>query len=206
VISLRFGWGQGFEFECGGGGDRDESGLTFDIECLGSGGIQCGAFRIELVIVGEHEGVAAPHLVLQRERPEVSLLVLATDAGAGELHVAPMGGNPDSKLLDSLVENAEPEGGASAHQAIADRDQVEHLGDDPGGQRFESNLHVPCRFLGTIGERLTLVGAGRHFACTGEGFGLQLQTWNRGDADPGCFTSGAHDPERAEVEHGRQGG
>src|SRR5262249_8504125 len=85
---------------------------------------------IERVVVGDDESVTAPRFVLQRNGPDVTLLIFATQIQARELDVPPVRRQADPELLHALVENRKTDRRASTHQAISDCHEVEHFGDD----------------------------------------------------------------------------
>ena len=85
-----------------------------------AGQVERAALGVKLVIVGDHQRVAAPGLVLERDGPHVGLLLLAPDVGAGELHVLPVRRQRDAKLLHALVEDAVTNRRAAPDQSVAD--------------------------------------------------------------------------------------
>ena len=150
--------------------------------------------RIELVIVGDHQRVAVPSLVLKADCPVGSLLIAPSDVWTRELNVFPMGRNLHAKLLHALIDDAISNGCASTDEAVADGREVEDFGNDARGHPFRRQLQGPIRLIRDEAKRcrapVSECGGG-NFAQTGQFGGLELNARRRRRTNLGCLPGGS---------------
>ena len=129
--------GRASSLEAGRRHEAERAGLALDAARVRAGQVERGAFGVELVIVGHHQRVAAPRLVLERDGPHVgpccSLRRMLAPVNSTFLQCA---GSGDAELLHALVEDAVADRRAAAHDAVADRDEVEDFSHAPAAPAF----------------------------------------------------------------------
>ncbi len=157
---------------------------------LGHAQRKAAHFAIELVVVAHHEGVAVPRFFLQRERPIHRAAIgggdrlARADVRTSELHIFPSvgAGHADGEGLHTLIDDAKPNGGAAAQEAIADGGEVEDLGGDERLEAFGGKGDRPILLHGGEGEGFGC--ASGHFARGAQGAARESQARRgaRGDA------------------------
>ena len=199
----RLGGGLGLEFQVRRRRDRERTGLALDAVAMRAREVERGFLRVELVVVGDDERVTAPGFVLEGDGPHVRRLLLPPDVRPGELDVLPVRRQPHFELLHALIQDAEADGRAAAHEAVTDGDEVEHLGHDARGQALGGEGEFPIGGISSEGQRF-ITGSltelrYRNLPRVGQRIGLEPDARCRGRADEGGFL------RRARESHGGHG-
>jgi len=114
--------------------------------------------RIKRIIVGDDQCVTVPNLVLQTNRPNHFVgagrltQFFASDVRAGELNVLELHRDADLEFLHALVHQAVSYRRAATHDAVADRDQIEDIGDDPGRKTFAGDGQLPVGLFRSVSQ------------------------------------------------------
>ena len=137
----------------GGAGDGNGAGLAFNAGAIEAANDQFRLVRIELLVVGDHQRVAAPGLLLQPDDPRVAGQFLAADVRAGKLDVLPARRHLDAEFLHALVEQPIPDRRAAAQQTVANGHQIEHLRRDARRKTLGREHQFPISLLGIERER-----------------------------------------------------